>query len=114
MPPKKKRKKKPKKEQLDFIALERERSNAPSSSQVVDVPEYKLVNVVSTCSLGVDNIDLRKLALEKNFLEFNPLTFAVSIYFYFTFRFIPNTLRLLPSEYDHLAQLVCCSHLGTW
>lgn len=76
MPPKAKRKKKPKKDEIDFVALE----SKSSSSQVVDVPPYHLVNVVSTCSLGVDNIDLRKLALEKNFLEFNPLTFAAATY----------------------------------
>ena len=86
MPPKRKRSKKPlkkrkkrkqKKDEINFAELE----TSGSSSQVVDVPPYQLVNVVSTCSLGVVNIDLRNLALEKNFLEFNPLTFAVRIYF---------------------------------
>lgn len=76
-PLKKRKKKKPKKDEIDFSTLE----TSSSSSQVVDVPPYQLVNVVSTCSLGVDNINLRNLALEKNFLEFNPLTFAVRIYF---------------------------------
>lgn len=85
---KKKRKKKPKKDEIDFIALEHEKKKQKVN---VDIPPYQLVNVVSTCSLGVDNIDLRKLALEKNFLEFNPLTFAAA-----TFRIrSPRTTCLL-------------------
>ena len=92
MPPKKKKKKKkkPKKDEIDFIALNNgERRSA--EILIEDIPPYHLVNVVSTCSLGVDNIDLRKLALEKNFLEFNPLTFAAA-----TFRIrSPRTTCLL-------------------
>ena len=87
---KKKKKKKPKKDEIDFIALNNgdRRSN---EILIEDIPSYQLVNVVSTCSLGVENIDLRKLALEKNFLEFNPLTFAAA-----TFRIrSPRTTCLL-------------------
>ena len=88
MPPKKKKKKKPKKDEIDLIALEQQKKKQQLN---VDIPPYQLVNVVSTCSLGVDNIDLRKLALEKNFLEFNPLTFAAA-----TFRIrSPRTTCLL-------------------
>jgi len=90
MPPKKKKKKKPKKDEIDLIALNNgdRRSN---EILIEDIPAYRLVNVVSTCSLGVENIDLRKLALEKNFLEFNPLTFAAA-----TFRIrSPRTTCLL-------------------
>lgn len=90
MPPKKKKKKKPKKDEIDLIAL----NNGDRRSNEIlidDIPSYRLVNVVSTCSLGVENIDLRKLALEKNFLEFNPLTFAAA-----TFRIrSPRTTCLL-------------------
>jgi transcription initiation factor TFIID TATA-box-binding protein len=86
---KKKKKKKPKKDEIDFIALDINAGNAQQAP--FDVPPYELVNVVSTCSLGVENIDLRKLALEKNFLEFNPLTFAAA-----TFRIrSPRTTCLL-------------------
>ena len=88
MPSKKKRKKKPKKDEIDFLALEQRKKKQKLN---VDIPPYQLVNVVSTCSLGVENIDLRKLALEKNFLEFNPLTFAAA-----TFRIrSPRTTCLL-------------------
>lgn len=49
----------------------------PDDSSIV-VPPYRLVNVVSTCSLGVENIDLRKMALRQRFCEFNPSTFAAA------------------------------------
>ena len=93
MPPKRKRKKKKKKkDEIDLIELEKQSSSSSSSSQQIsETPPYRLVNVVSTCSLGVDNIDLRTLALERNFLEFNPLTFAAA-----TFRIrSPRTTCLL-------------------
>lgn len=81
MPPKKKKKKKKeKKQEIDLLELEKKSQCQPSSSEIVNVPPYRLVNVVSTCSLGIDNIDLRKLALERNFLEFNPLTFAAATF----------------------------------
>ena len=93
MPPKRKRKKKkPKKDEINLIELEKQSSSSSSSSQQISkTPPYRLVNVVSTCSLGVQNIDLRTLALERHFLEFNPLTFAAA-----TFRIrSPRTTCLL-------------------
>ena len=79
--------KKPKKSEIDLASLK----SLSSNSKSVKVPPYKLVNVVSTCSLGVKNINLRKLALEHNFLDFNPLTFAAA-----TFRIrSPRTTCLL-------------------
>lgn len=49
-----------------------------SDDASIVVPPYRLVNVVSTCSLGVENIDLRKMALSQRFCEFNPSTFAAA------------------------------------
>ena len=87
MPKQSKNKKKSKKDEIDLINLKTSSSNSKS----VKVPPYRLVNVVSTCSLGVDNINLRKLALEQGFLDFNPLTFAAA-----TFRIrSPRTTCLL-------------------
>ena len=86
MPPKKKRKKKKKSEQIDLIKLDKDKKNAP-----IDVPPFRIVNVVSTCSLGVKKLDLRSIALKYNFLEFNPLCFAAA-----TFRLkSPRTTALL-------------------
>lgn len=86
-PRKNKKPKKKKKEKIDLVAL----GKSQCASNNIVVPEYKLVNVVSTCSLGVTNINLRHLALKHNFCEFNPLTFAAA-----TFRIAkPRTTCLL-------------------
>ena len=67
--------KKPKKAKIDLIALGKQSSNVP-----IEVPPYQLVNVVATCNLGLENIDLRSLALNHSFCEFNPLTFAAATF----------------------------------
>ena len=54
--------KKPKKAKIDLIALGKQSSNVP-----IEVPPYQLVNVVATCNLGLENIDLRSLALNHSF-----------------------------------------------
>lgn len=78
--------KKAKKDAIDLVGL-----SSSGNSKTIIVPPYQLVNVVSTCSLGVKNINLRKLALENPFLDFNPLTFAAA-----TFRIrSPRTTCLL-------------------
>ena len=68
-----KSKKRPKKTKLDVKALEKECGN-----EKIDIPPYRLVNVVSTFWLGVKNLDLKKLAQRHRFFEFNPQTFAAS------------------------------------
>lgn len=68
-----KAKKRPKKTKLDVKALEKE-----CGKEKVDIPPYRLVNVVSTFWLGVSNLDLKKLAQRHRFFEFNPQTFAAS------------------------------------
>lgn len=74
MPPKKKKKKKNKSKKIDLIKLDQEKNN----KDVIDVPPFRIVNVVSTCSLGIQKLDLRSIALKYNFLEFNPLCFAAA------------------------------------
>ena len=68
--------KKPRKDQIDLVALDK---SQPTASSIV-VPEYRLVNVVATCNLGMQKIDLRSLALNHSFCEFNPLTFAAATF----------------------------------
>ena len=65
------KKKKKKKEKFDLSSL-----SAPNTDS--GIPEYTLQNVVSTFSLGVKGLDLRKIALTHTFLEFNPQTFAAA------------------------------------
>lgn len=43
-----------------------------------DMPEFELQNVVATFNLGVDNLDLRDIALHKPFIEYNPQKFAAA------------------------------------
>jgi transcription initiation factor TFIID TATA-box-binding protein len=42
------------------------------------LPEFELQNVVATFNLGVDHLDLRAIALEKPFIEYNPQKFAAA------------------------------------
>jgi len=66
-----KRKKKPKKEGIDP-------RNFSSVNTNVKLPQFKLQNVVATFNLGVDYLDLRAIALEKAFIEYNPQKFAAA------------------------------------
>lgn len=45
----------------------------------IEIPPYHLQNVVSTFSLGVNGLNLKKIAMKYAFLEFNPQTFAAAI-----------------------------------
>jgi len=65
-----KRKKKAK-EKLDFSSL-------PQTNGQLDVPPFKLQNVVSTFSLGVSGLNLHEIALRYGSLEFNPQNFAAA------------------------------------
>jgi transcription initiation factor TFIID TATA-box-binding protein len=42
------------------------------------LPSFELQNVVATFNLGVDHLDLRAIALEKPFIEYNPQKFAAA------------------------------------
>jgi transcription initiation factor TFIID TATA-box-binding protein len=42
------------------------------------LPPFTLQNVVATFNLGVDHLDLRAIALEKPFIEYNPQKFAAA------------------------------------
>ena len=55
----------PKKQQKVYVNL----SEIEGSEEECYVPPYRIVNVVSTCNLGNDKIDLRSLALKYKFLE---------------------------------------------
>lgn len=70
--PKAKKKKKPKKERID----PRDFQNAHGPLE--KLPKFELQNVVATFNLGVDNLDLRAIALEKPFVEYNPQKFAAA------------------------------------
>jgi transcription initiation factor TFIID TATA-box-binding protein len=69
MPPKKKAKKKA----VDFDKLVDE----TSTETELNIPPYRLVNVVSTFSLG-KSLNLKRIALQFKFLEFNPQNFAAA------------------------------------
>jgi len=63
--------KKPKKQNLDFKTL-------GHNNVQVQVPPFRLQNVVSTFSLGVSGLNLHKIALDYKCLEFNPQNFAAA------------------------------------
>ena len=63
-------KKKTKKKKLDLSEY-----SEPSS---VEVPPYELQNVVSTFSLGVKGLDLKKIAMLCGLMEYNPQCFAAA------------------------------------
>lgn len=72
MPKSKRKKKKPPKERInpaDFKNV-----SVPAEK----LPEFELQNVVATFNLGVDHLDLRSIALEKPFIEYNPQKFAAA------------------------------------
>ena len=44
-----------------------------------EIPPFELQNVVSTFSLGIKGLNLKRIAMKHAFLEFNPQTFAAAI-----------------------------------
>ena len=68
-PTKKTRKKK--KARYDLRSSAKEINN-------IETPEYTIQNVVATFNLGVDSLDLRELALQKGWIEYNPHKFAAA------------------------------------
>jgi transcription initiation factor TFIID TATA-box-binding protein len=71
--PKVKRPKKPKRKRIDPNDF---RKDAEREDLVL--PAFELQNVVATFNLGVDHLDLRAIALEKPFIEYNPQKFAAA------------------------------------
>lgn len=70
--PKAKRSKKPKRKRINPDDFKNARG------QPEKLPKFELQNVVATFNLGVDNLDLRAIALEKPFIEYNPQKFAAA------------------------------------
>ena len=68
---KKKERKKKKKERINPHKLKYANTD-------VKLPPFILQNVVATFNLGVDHLDLRAIALEKPFIEYNPQKFAAA------------------------------------
>tara|TARA_B100000161_G_scaffold264797_1_gene238942 strand:- start:405 stop:1100 length:696 start_codon:yes stop_codon:yes gene_type:complete len=62
---------KQKKPRFDFKQLSK------ASSEDV-CPPFELQNVVATFNLGVKHLNLRKISLEKSFIEYNPSKFAAA------------------------------------
>lgn len=62
--------KKAKKKQIDLASLEIKCD--------VEIPPFKIQNVVSTFSLGVSGLNLKYIALKYHYAEFNPQTFAAA------------------------------------
>lgn len=50
----------------------------PATSAKKETPPYTIQNVVATFNLGVDSLDLRELALQKGWIEYNPHRFAAA------------------------------------
>jgi transcription initiation factor TFIID TATA-box-binding protein len=71
--PKVPRKKKPKRERINPTEF-----NNAKRPENVALPRFELQNVVATFNLGVDHLDLRAIALEKPFIEYNPQKFAAA------------------------------------
>ena len=71
--PKVPRRKKSKRERIDPSKFQ----NAQRPKDV-ELPKFELQNVVATFNLGVDHLDLRAIALEKPFVEYNPQKFAAA------------------------------------
>jgi len=76
MPKAKRPKKKKKKSKRKPIDLNDFREDA--ERQELALPTFELQNVVATFNLGVDHLDLRAIALEKPFIEYNPQKFAAA------------------------------------
>lgn len=74
--PKAKKSKKSKKPQRKSIDPNDFRHEAERKD--LTLPPFELQNVVATFNLGVDHLDLRAIALEKPFIEYNPQKFAAA------------------------------------
>ena len=82
---------KSKKSRLDFKKL----SDVSSEDEC---PAFELQNVVATFNLGVKHLNLRKISLEKPFIEYNPSKFAAA------------TLRFAFASYNGIG--ICIGEYG--
>ena len=71
--PKVKRPKKPERKRIDPNDFSK-----TAEQEGLTLPPFELQNVVATFNLGVDHLDLRAIALEKPFIEYNPQKFAAA------------------------------------
>ncbi len=65
----------PKKPRVDLNEIKPTRN---LSTVVTPTPKFILQNVVATFNIGLDRINLRNLALERPFIEYNPYKFAAA------------------------------------
>lgn len=54
------------------------KTNPDAPTTTIETPPYTIQNVVATFNLGVDTLDLRELALQKGWIEYNPHKFAAA------------------------------------
>lgn len=70
--------KRPKKKKSKRKPIDPNDFRKDAERQDLVLPAFELQNVVATFNLGVDHLDLRAIALEKPFIEYNPQKFAAA------------------------------------
>lgn len=70
--------KRPKKKKSKRKPIDPNDFRKDAERQDLALPAFELQNVVATFNLGVDHLDLRAIALEKPFIEYNPQKFAAA------------------------------------
>lgn len=70
--------KRPKKKKSKRKSIDPNDFRKDAERQDLALPTFELQNVVATFNLGVDHLDLRAIALEKPFIEYNPQKFAAA------------------------------------
>lgn len=70
--------KRPKKKKSEKKRIDPNDFHKEAERKDLIMPDFELQNVVATFNLGVDHLDLRAIALEKPFIEYNPQKFAAA------------------------------------
>ena len=70
--------KRPKKKKVERKRIDPNDFRKEAERKDLAMPGFELQNVVATFNLGVDHLDLRAIALEKPFIEYNPQKFAAA------------------------------------
>jgi transcription initiation factor TFIID TATA-box-binding protein len=70
--------KRPKKKKQQLKRIDPNDFRKDAEREDLTLPAFELQNVVATFNLGVDHLDLRAIALEKPFIEYNPQKFAAA------------------------------------
>tara|TARA_B110001450_G_C17666948_1_gene500014 strand:- start:4760 stop:5464 length:705 start_codon:yes stop_codon:yes gene_type:complete len=70
--------KRPKKKKQQRKRIDPNDFRKDAEREDLTLPAFELQNVVATFNLGVDHLDLRAIALEKPFIEYNPQKFAAA------------------------------------